>query len=149
MRTLSAFIAIALAIFAAGQAGASGIPTHSRTVEWRLSGPCDVELGTGEVKLEWADCGGAYALATVGEGAEKTVIMFVAGNPDMCDADGDAGWLWCNRKCCKKLCKDVYCGNCNPCCYGFRCGSVEQCCEEVRIYAWMADCSSLQITNVY
>jgi hypothetical protein len=149
MRSLSAVIAASIAIFAAAHAYASDIPTHSRTIEWQATGPCDVALGSGEVKLEWADCGGAYALASFGEGENQAWLLFVAGSPDMCAAEDKAAWLWCNRKCCKKLCKDVYCGNCDPCAWTFRCGKIEQCCEEVQVYAWMPDCSALDITNVY
>ena len=129
-------------------ARASDIPTHSRTIEWRVAEQCDVEVSTGEVRLEWADCNGAYAVVTWGDEKNPSVLLFVTGCPDMSKLDGPAKKVWCNRDCCEKPSCN-YCGDCCECEWTLTCGCVEQCCEDVRVYAWLPDCQSWKITNIY
>jgi len=149
MRFVTALIAaLAVCLTIAVPASAGDIPTHSRTIAWRVAEPCDVEVATGEVKLEWSDGGGAYAVASWGDAKNSSVLLFVVGCPDMSKLDGPAAQVWCNRDCCEKQ-SDSYCGNCCPCEWKLTCGCVAQCCEEVRVYAWLPDCNTWQITNVY
>jgi hypothetical protein len=131
-------------------ASATAIPTHSRHVEYKITEPCGIEVATGEIVLEWADCSGAYVPVNIEvAGYEHPLsLLFYAGAPDFSTLDEHAYTsFFCYGYGKKK--PNVYCQDCNPCDW-YRYYTEDCTCGElVCIRAYMPHCMVLDITNVY
>ncbi len=150
MRTLAAVLTVVVCLAWLMPAFAEPIPTRSRYIEYKVVEPCGVVVTTGEVHLEWADCGGDYELVTVDyPGYDHPVsLLFFAGNPDWTTLDPHAYASFFCGKCTKKS-RDVYCMDCNPCDWYCYKTDLCWCGENVCARAYMPECMALEITDVY
>ena len=143
-------LAAALALVWIGTASAAEIMTHKRTVEYKVVEPCDVLVAEGEVVLEWADCGGDYAVVSIDYAGydHPLTLMFSAGNPDFSELDEHTYWAFMCSKCWKGP-WDVYCMDCNPCDWYCNRQQASWCCDTINAYAYLPTCMALQIVDVY
>lgn len=151
MRILAAVIVLLVCVAWLAPVYASATPTYHRTVEYRVVEPCGVEFTSGEVSLEWSDCGGDFELVTVDlpDAGQPVTLLFYAGNPDWSELDSEVYFkLFCCSKCTKKM-PDVYCASENYC--DWYCYKTSKCWCGMTICARAClPCSmALEITDVY
>lgn len=151
MRFVAALLMfVAVFVASAAWAGDEILPI-TRTVEWRIVEPCDVEVASGEVTLNWADCGGAFEVVSIEyeDYPHPISLLFFAGAPDWSTLDPHVyASFFCN-KCCTTKRPDVYCADCNPCRWYCYYTEASWCCETVCVYAYLPSCMALDIRDIY
>ena len=122
-------------------------PIHTRHVEWRLVEPCDIEVASGELTLEWGDFSGDYEEVVIDSEYGKPIrILFYAGCPDYQKLE----WSWYFCGCgWDDWQPDIYCGDCCPWDWYKYYTEVEYCCDVVCIRGCLPCCTVLEITDLW
>jgi hypothetical protein len=150
MRILATTLIVLALVATAAPAFADSIPTHSRYVEYKVFEPCGVVVTSGEVHLEWADCGGDVEQITldVPDYDHPLELLFYAGCPDWSAISAQSYDMFFCHKCCHKQ-PDIYCADCDPCCWYCYKTEVCWCGETVCARTYLPTCMALEITDVY
>lgn len=150
MRILSV-VAIAVAVFTwCTTAFAEDIFLYERTVEYQVVGPCNDLVMEGEVSLAWNDCGGTYALISVGgEDEHPMSVLIYTGSPDWSTMDPHVYQaFFCGADCTRKR-PDVYCMPHDICAWYCYKTKVEYNCNTFWVMAYLPGNTALDILDIY